>query len=695
MANYRLKLARVNSLKLRVSTRIPANLIGTSFITITRGDNGEYFINPDYDVLSPGPITDATNAFVAIQDKVAGFYRTVSLASLLVSGLDADLQAIAALTGTGILARTSDGTWALRTITGTANEISVANGAGIAGQPTISLPAALTFTGKTITGGSFASPAITTPTGIVKADVGLGNVDNTSDVNKPVSTAQATADALVASNAATANALKANIASPTFTGTPAAPTPAVDTNTTQLATMAAVLAQAASASPLVNGSVAVGTSTRFARADHVHPIDTSRAPLASPTFTGTPAGPTATLGTNTTQLATTAFVLANSAGSSFLQAGTGAVSRTMQDKARDIIDARDFGAVCNGTTDDTAAIQLALNTGNQVLLPSGTIRVDGPLTISSGMQLVGKGGLSQETVLTSTSTTGNIIEIASGATAFRVEGLKLTRSVTPTAGAGIMCLADTYWAWINDIYSLNSFVGVQLGGTNFGFCSNIFTTGSKGDGFRIITGASPNNQLQWQLFNLSSQGNDGRGFFVFAASASGSCGQWSRFSTFGNTGLGFAVVGSSPAASIHAIRLSDSFIGGDGNSEIYLDTYGTLHQFNNVCTEAAGVSATGSLGTTPASGIGSGVVVTANNAHVQFNGGLSYQNSEQGFSIASGPEVTISASRFSSNSKWGISGGRLNYSVGRQRIFEQHARRHHLHHQLPHGCRQRQHAICH
>lgn len=35
------------------------------------------------------------------------------------------------------------------------------------------------------------------------------------------------------------------------------------------------------------------------------------APLASPTFTGTPAGPTAATGTNTTQLATTAFVLQN------------------------------------------------------------------------------------------------------------------------------------------------------------------------------------------------------------------------------------------------------------------------------------------------------------------------------------------------------------------------------------------------
>ena len=42
-----------------------------------------------------------------------------------------------------------------------------------------------------------ASPAFTgTPTGVSKAHVGLGNVDNTSDANKPVSTAQAAADAL-------------------------------------------------------------------------------------------------------------------------------------------------------------------------------------------------------------------------------------------------------------------------------------------------------------------------------------------------------------------------------------------------------------------------------------------------------------------------------------------------------------------
>jgi hypothetical protein len=74
--------------------------------------------------------------------------------------------------------------------------------------------------------------------------------------------------------------------SPALTSVPTAPTAAVDTNTTQLASTAFVLAQAASATPLVDGTAAVGSSTRFARGDHVHPTDTTRSPLASPAFTG-------------------------------------------------------------------------------------------------------------------------------------------------------------------------------------------------------------------------------------------------------------------------------------------------------------------------------------------------------------------------------------------------------------------------
>lgn len=67
-------------------------------------------------------------------------------------------------------------------------------------------------------------------------------------------------------------------------------------------------ASASSTAPKMDGTAAVGTETAFARGDHVHPKDTSKANLASPTFTGTPAAPTAAAGTNTTQIATCAFV---------------------------------------------------------------------------------------------------------------------------------------------------------------------------------------------------------------------------------------------------------------------------------------------------------------------------------------------------------------------------------------------------
>ena len=74
----------------------------------------------------------------------------------------------------------------------------------------------------------------------------------------------------------------ATLASPIFTGTPAAPTAAANTNTTQIATTAFVLGQANSIASTVaiNGTQAAGTSSLYARADHVHPVDTSRSPVA-------------------------------------------------------------------------------------------------------------------------------------------------------------------------------------------------------------------------------------------------------------------------------------------------------------------------------------------------------------------------------------------------------------------------------
>jgi hypothetical protein len=81
----------------------------------------------------------------------------------------------------------------------------------------------------------------------------------------------------------------------------------------------------------------------------------------------------------------------------FLQAGTSAVTRTAQGKMRDTVSVKDFGAVGDGVTNDTAAIQAALtyansiSTGAAVYVPSGTYLCSAQLNIYPKTLLFGAG----------------------------------------------------------------------------------------------------------------------------------------------------------------------------------------------------------------------------------------------------------------------------------------------------------------
>lgn len=124
---------------------------------------------------------------------------------------------------------------------------------------------------QTLINKTLTSPAITTPTGIVKGDVGLGNVDNTSDATKWAATATLTNKTF--DTAGTGNSFSINgtavsdktgtgkvvlDASPALTGTPTAPTASPSDNSTKIATTAYVDAQVAGG---VAGVASIGTQT--------------------------------------------------------------------------------------------------------------------------------------------------------------------------------------------------------------------------------------------------------------------------------------------------------------------------------------------------------------------------------------------------------------------------------------------------
>jgi hypothetical protein len=266
-----------------------------------------HYLGSSYIARSPTmslPTDRAAWDVLAAAGEVAPYFmvggRDSSSSSAASASLDADLNAIAALTGTGWAKRTASDVWTLSTPTasdvgadpaGTSSSALSAHVAAgdphaqyalesalgaLAAQSTITVSqiSDAGATGQSIVQAGTAGAA-KTALSLAKADVGLGSVDNTSDANKPVSTAQQTA-----------LNLKADLASPALTGTPTAPTAAVDTNTTQLATTGFVIAQA-------------------------------YAKLASPALTGNPTAPTAAAGDNDTSIATTAFVGAAVPNSSY------------------------------------------------------------------------------------------------------------------------------------------------------------------------------------------------------------------------------------------------------------------------------------------------------------------------------------------------------------------------------------------
>jgi hypothetical protein len=80
----------------------------------------------------------------------------------------------------------------------------------------------------------------------------------------------------------------------------------------------------------------------------------------------------------------------------FTPSGAGGVQRTVENKLRDVVSVKDFGAVGDGVADDTVAIQAAIDASNaaritSVFIPPGRYRTTSTINLKHGVRLYGSG----------------------------------------------------------------------------------------------------------------------------------------------------------------------------------------------------------------------------------------------------------------------------------------------------------------
>ena len=136
-------------------------------------------------------------------------------------------------------------------------------------------------------------------------------------------------------------------------------------------------------------------------------------------------------------------------------------------KASFFLNVKDFGAVGNGSTDDTSAIQQTIDalpaSGGCVFIPPGTYAVSAPLTLSEGAELCGAGSGSILRV-TSAALGIDVIRIGDGVSTLSfgaVRHLKITSDGQKTAGSAI-ALNQAYRVWLEALSLEFQYRGVYI-----------------------------------------------------------------------------------------------------------------------------------------------------------------------------------------------------------------------------------------
>jgi hypothetical protein len=277
------------------------------------------------------------------------------------------------------------------------------------------------------------------------------------------------------------------------------------------------------------------------------------------------------------------------ASAAFIQAGTGAVARTVQNKLREVVSVKDFGAVGDGVTDDTAAINNAISAStDKTIVFDGKFLISSTITISNRVQLLftGAAGLAGGSQLPSSYLLKKSTMTTAGLS-INCAGVVVTRGgvigSVGNAGNGIDILANNVTLDMVMAY-LAGAIGIRIGLDSVGGNVNTVLLNRVVSSFNgshgIYIHDASNNANACVFIQPFAQSNGGDGIRVGFAAVNTIVGPLVE----GNTGAGLKFLSTSYDNQIFGGDIFEANTGGN----LVLDAGSTGNKFFGLPQNATG-----------------------------------------------------------------------------------------------------------
>ena len=267
-------------------------------------------------------------------------------------------------------------------------------------------------------------------------------------------------------------------------------------------------------------------------------------------------------------------------------------------------------SVCNGSGDDSGAINAALAAGVAALPARSTCVITSGITISksqTGLICMGPTGEGSCTISTASNSIPMVtISIASatgdpeGRIVTEIKGIQFIRTgitsghlPTSTAYGIVQTPADPLdAAVIEDVFVTNSYVGISLAGVQLGYMHHVTSVNNLSDGILLADGGVSNGSLAWTLETVWSGDNAGSGIHAKAGQVAITLAPWNSVQTYLNTGYGIWI-DKNTSYSFFGLQIANSLDSSSSLDGIYLDagSAGTVRNntlIDNFWSEVAG-----------------------------------------------------------------------------------------------------------